>query len=101
MDEHRKYGADGSGDALSGSLRARLLRFRLFRRSSLPPRLRHRLEASADAWIQGATHECSPPAIVLPANVDRPSRVGWYATAACLVVALLAALVALARAKPP
>jgi len=91
VDEHRKSGANGAGDTLSGALRARLQRLRGNRRSRLPRRVRSRLEASADAWIQGAVPESTTPGTDAPVNFGRTSRAGWYAAAACLVLAVLAA----------
>jgi len=91
VDEHRKPGADGAGDTLIGTLRARLRRLRARRRDRLPRRLRSRLEATADAWIQGAVPEASTPEIDVPVSFGRTSRAGWYAAAACLALAVLAA----------
>ncbi|HET7204606.1 MAG TPA: anti-sigma factor [Steroidobacteraceae bacterium] len=51
--------------------------------------MRRRLDATADAWIRselprgGATAELAP----VPAAAPRSSRTGWYAAAACLVLA--------------
>jgi hypothetical protein len=90
VDEHRKSGADGAGDTLSGALRTRLQRLRGLRRSSLPSHLRSRLEASADAWIQGSVPGPETPTTDVPVTLGRSSRAGWYAAAACRLVAVLA-----------
>ncbi|HEX9208300.1 MAG TPA: anti-sigma factor [Steroidobacteraceae bacterium] len=91
MAEHRKSGADGAGDSLRSALRARLRRLRGVRSSRLPPRLRNRLEASADAWIQGKEPDAVTTGSDVSARSGRASRAGWHAAAACLVLAALAA----------
>jgi len=91
VDEHRKSGADGAGDTLSGALRSGLRRLRHARRSRLPRHLRSRLEANADAWIRGAVPDEAPAKVDDPVNIRPASRAAWYVAAACLAVAILAA----------
>jgi hypothetical protein len=57
----------------------------------MPPRLRRRLEASADAWAQGIPVETKAPDIEPTQRHRRAPGAGWYVAIACLAVAVLAA----------
>lgn len=53
--------------------------------------MRSRLEASADAWIQGEVPESRQTTLQGHVTSGRASRAGWYVAAACLVVPVLVA----------
>jgi hypothetical protein len=95
MDEDRKSVADGAGDSLKDRPRVAAdgADPPQVCVSALPPRLRRRLEASAEAWICSSAGGKNPPAIPRQDAVhwqDRASkRIGWYAAAACLLLAIV------------
>jgi hypothetical protein len=95
MDEDRKSVADGAGDSLKDRPRVAAdgTDPPQVCVSALPPRLRRRLEASAEAWICSSAGGKNPPAIPRQDAVhwqDRASkRIGWYAAAACLLLAIV------------
>jgi len=94
MDEDRKSVADGAGDSLTdrppvaadGSDPQQACA------PALPPRLRRRLDASAEAWINSTAAGQQPAAIPQCDAVGRRYRArqrrGWYAAAACLLLAI-------------
>jgi len=91
VDEDRKPGADGAGDSLKESLPASPARDAEDpppRR--LPRRLRRRLDASAEAWCKsGQAASPDVPFVHERPVVDRRAqRRGWYAAAACLLLAI-------------
>ena len=94
MDEDRKSVADGAGDSLTDRPRVAAdgADPPQVCVSALPPRLRRRLEASAEAWICSSAGGRNPAAIPRQDAVhwqDRASkRSGWYAAAACLLLAI-------------
>jgi hypothetical protein len=91
VDEDRQPGAAGAGDSLKEPLPAspaRDVEDPPPRR--LPRRLRRRLDASAEAWCKSGQAE-SPdvPFVHERFVVDRrEQRHGWYAAAACLLIAI-------------
>jgi hypothetical protein len=95
MDEDRKSVADGAGDSLTDRPRVAAdgADPPQVGVSALPPRLRRRLEASAEAWICSSAGGKDPPASPRQDAVrwqDRASqRSGWYAAAACLLLAIV------------
>jgi len=94
MDEDRKSVADGAGDSLTdrppvaadGSDPQQACA------PALPPRLRRRLDASAEAWINSTAAGQQPAAIPQCDAVGRRYRArqrsGWYAAAVCLLLAI-------------
>lgn len=101
MDEDRKPGAAGTGDSLKDSLPASPARdaedpaspardARDPAPQSLPRSLRRRLDASADAWCQAGGFASADPPVVPERLVvaGHTQRRGWYAAAACLLLAL-------------
>ena len=92
MDEDRKPGATGAGDSLREPSAAAPERdAEIPPPQRLPRRLRSRLDASAAAWCNAGQAE-SPELTHLRERLAvgrRTQRLGWYAAAACLVLALV------------
>ncbi len=86
MDEDRKHGPDGTGDSLKESRGAGTPGTP----GPLPRRIRQRLEQSADAWVEaGASAAPDGTRVIEKIVLDRKAqRRGWYAAAACLVLAI-------------
>jgi hypothetical protein len=81
VDEDRKPDEAGAGDSLNGSSDPS---------ARLPRKVRRRLDQSADAWLR-ACAEAEPdlPPVIEKLVVDRHAqRRGWYAAAACFVLAV-------------
>jgi Anti-sigma-K factor rskA, C-terminal len=91
VDEDRKPGAAGAGDSLKEPPPASPARDTGEPRAQrLPRHLRRRLDASAEAWCQSAQAGASEVPFVRERVVidHRAQRRGWYAAAACLVLAV-------------
>jgi len=91
VDEDRKPGAAGAGDSLKEPPTASPVGdAELPPPRRLPRHLRRRLDASAEAWCRAAQGESSDiPLVRQRVVVDvRAQRRGWYAAAACLLLAI-------------
>jgi hypothetical protein len=91
VDEDRKPGADGASDSLKESLAASpACDAEETPPQPLPRHLRRRLDASAAAWCSSAQAESSDVTVVHEQRIvhHRAQRRGWYAAAACLVLAI-------------
>lgn len=91
MDEDRKPDAGGAGDALKESPSASPAHDAEDPSPQrLPRRLRRRLDASAEAWCRSGEGEPPDgPVVGEQFVVDRRAqRRGWYAAAACLLLAI-------------
>lgn len=90
MAEDRPTGGNGAGADLSARVRACVTRVRDRHADRLPRRLRHRLETRAATWIRDECPVASATSADRPVDHRAPAlqRAGWYAAAACLVLAL-------------
>ena len=104
MDEDRKPGADGTGDALSEApassserpsaspqtANSAGLEQEAGHDARLPRRVKRRLDESADAWLRACAETTDDlPPVIEKIVVDRKAqRRGWYAAAACLALAV-------------
>lgn len=94
MDEDRKSVAGGAGDSLKeeqGAEPGNEVPHSC--QEGLPDGLRRRLDASADAWNRSGAARATPPDVVAPVRgirvVDHKVQLrGWYAAAACLLLAI-------------
>ena len=83
--------ADGAGDTLKGALRARVQRLRLLPCARGCPGACAAASKRVRTPGSGAHCRINSPGIDVPVSFRRTSRAGWYAAAACLVLAVLAA----------
>lgn len=90
MDEDRQSGAAGAGDSLKEAPRQGVVSDDAAAASApLPGRVRRRLDAAADEWLRcagTANVEASPSQ---QQSAGPGARLGWFAAAACLVLAVV------------